>query len=69
MEGADAGAKAAPAMFTHLLASKPPRQGKAALAATLGSVAFHGALLGALVWTTLALGAEDEEAVEEVTFI
>jgi periplasmic protein TonB len=59
------------AMFTHLLASKPPREGKAAAAATTASVLFHGALIAVAVLATYAgiQSATEEEKAEEVTFI
>jgi protein TonB len=58
-------------MFTHLLASKPPREGKAAAAATTASVIFHGLLIAAAVFATYAgiQSATQEEKQEEVTFI
>jgi len=58
-------------MFTHLLASKPPREGKAAAAATTASVIFHGLLIAAAVFATYAgiQSATQEEKAEEVTFI
>lgn len=59
------------AMFTHLLASSPPREGKAAAAATTASLAFHGVLVALAVAATYAgiQKAAEEEKTEEVTFI
>ncbi|HEX7089394.1 MAG TPA: TonB family protein [Longimicrobiales bacterium] len=54
-------------MFAHLIASKPRREGRAATAATLVSLLFHGALVAGLVWATLAVGQETEEPEEQVT--
>lgn len=57
-------------MFGHLLASRPVRQGRSAVAATVGSLIFHGALGGALVWATMAVGQEiTDEPDEQITFI
>ncbi len=58
-------------MFTHLLASRPPREGKAAAAATTASVIFHGVVIAAAVIATYAgiQSATQEEKQEEVTFI
>jgi protein TonB len=58
-------------MFTHLLASKPPREGKAAAAATTASVIFHGVLIALAVFATYAgiQSATEEEKPEDVTFI
>lgn len=39
-----------------LLASRSPRERKAATAALMTSLAFHGALVAGLVWATLAVG-------------
>ena len=58
-------------LFTHLLASKPPSEGKAAAAATTASLIFHAVFVAAAVAATVAVGTEamEEEKVEEVTFI
>jgi protein TonB len=58
-------------LFSHLLASKPPREGKAAAAATLTSIIFHTLLVTGAVAATLAVKeqVEEEEKPEEVTFI
>jgi len=56
-------------LFSHLLASKPPREGKAAAFATLTSVVFHAVVIGGLVWATLAIGQEVKEEDEVVQLI
>ena len=59
-------------LFSHLLASKPPKEAGAAAAATTASIIFHGAVVAGAIAATLAVGsevAEKDEAVEEVTFI
>jgi protein TonB len=58
-------------LFSHLLASKPPKEGKAAAAATTASLIFHGAVIAGAVAATLAVGktVTKEEKPEEVTFI
>lgn len=58
-------------LFSHLLASKPPKEGKAAAAATTASLIFHGAVVAAAVAGTLAVqqATAKEETPEEVTYI
>jgi protein TonB len=58
-------------LFTHLLASKPPRAGKAGAAATTASLIFHGAVIAIAVAATASAvkQATEEEKPEEVTFI
>ncbi len=59
------------ALFSHLLASKPPKEGKAAAAATTASLIFHGAVVAAAVIGTYAVreATAKEETPEEVTYI
>jgi protein TonB len=45
----------APPLFSHLLSSRPPRQGREGAAATGISIAFHAAILTALVLATLTV--------------
>lgn len=59
-------------LFSHLLASKPPKEAGAAAAATTASLIFHGAVVAGAIAATLAVGSEvadEKEAVEEVTFV
>jgi protein TonB len=49
-----------------LLASRSPKERKAATAALVTSVTFHGALVAGLVWATLAVGKPVEEPDEWV---
>lgn len=54
--------------FSTLLASKPPKQGKAASSATAISTALHVLLISATVWATMRVG-EDVANAEEVQFV
>jgi protein TonB len=59
-------------LFSHLIASKPPKEAGAAAAATTASLIFHGAVVAGAVVATLAVGSEvakEKETVEEVTFV
>lgn len=59
-------------LFSHLLASKPPKEAGAAAAATTASLVFHGAVVAGAIVATLAVGSEvakEKETVEEVTFV
>lgn len=56
------------AMFGNLLASRPPREGKAAAAAGVTSTVVHIALVGLLVWVTMAVG-QDVPEDSEVTLL
>ena len=47
-----------PVMFGTLLASKPKREGRSALGATLTSTVLHVTVIGGLVWATMAVGQE-----------
>ncbi|MDP2958823.1 MAG: energy transducer TonB [Longimicrobiales bacterium] len=58
---------AAPVAFSTLLASKPPKQGKAA-SATIISTVFHVAVVVVTVWTTMKVSEEVANA-EEVQFV
>jgi protein TonB len=55
-------------MFDNLLASRPRREGRSALAATATSVVAHAAAVAALVWATMAAG-QIAEPDEEVTML
>ncbi|MFN2433644.1 MAG: energy transducer TonB [Gemmatimonadota bacterium] len=70
-DGGKTANKPGQALFSNLLASKPPREGGAAAAATTASLIFHGALIAGAVAATVAVGKEvvEEEKVEEVTFV
>jgi protein TonB len=56
------------AMFGNLLASRPKREGKAAAAATVTSTVVHVAIIGVLVWVTMAVG-QDVGDDEEITML
>ena len=53
----------------HLLASKPPARGKKEATTLLTSILIHSAIVGGLVWATLAVGEEVAEDEEVVTII
>lgn len=52
-------------MFRHLVATRPPREGRSALSATAASVAFHGVLLAGLVWATMSVAQSETRARDE----
>jgi len=56
-------------MFGNLIASKPPKEGKGAVAATFTSVMVHAAILGALVYVTAAVGKEVKQDKSDVSLI
>jgi protein TonB len=56
------------AMFGNLLASRPKREGKAAAAAGVTSTVVHIAIVGLLVWVTMAVG-QDVPDEEEITML
>ena len=58
---------AQPPMFSTLVASKPPREGKSGALAGLLSLLFHGALIAGLFWATLNVGEAADEIREEFT--
>jgi protein TonB len=47
-----------PPLFSNLISSKPPRQGRDSATATTASVLFHAAILTALVLATLTVNPE-----------
>ena len=47
-------------LFSTLVASRPPREGKAGVLASVASIAVHGGVIALLVWATMSVG----EAVE-----
>ena len=57
----------APVAFSTLLASKPPRQGKAASATAISTV-LHVVVIGATAWATMSVG-EDVANAEDVQFV
>jgi protein TonB len=54
-------------MFSTLVASKPPREGKSGALAGLLSLLFHVVLVGGLFWATLNAGEAAEQLDEEFT--
>lgn len=50
----EAGRQPASRMFSHLLASGPARERRSSAAATAAAVVFHGAVIGAVAWMTMA---------------
>jgi protein TonB len=54
-------------MFSTLVASKPPREGKSGALAGLLSLLFHVALISGLFWATLNVGEAADEIREEFT--
>ncbi len=56
-------------MFTHLMSSKPPQERRSAAAATATSLIFHGLAIAGLVWATIALPKQAEQAADQVTLI
>jgi protein TonB len=55
-------------LFDNLLASRPRREGRSAVAATATSVVGHAAAVAALVWATMAAG-QIAEPDEDVTML
>lgn len=43
-------------LFGHLVASRPPHEGRSTAGATAASIGVHAAILGALVWATMSVG-------------
>jgi periplasmic protein TonB len=56
-------------MFVTLLSSQPQRERKSTAAATAVSVAGHAALIGLIVWATLAEARQPAHEEEHVTMI
>ncbi len=49
----------------HLVATRPPREGRSAAAAAAASIGFHGLLLTGLVWATMTVTRPAAAAKEE----
>lgn len=54
MDDRKTGEEAGP-LFSRLVASRPPREGRSAVTATAVSLGVHGALLAAAVWATMSV--------------
>lgn len=56
-------------MFGHLIASKPPREGRSTAAATAVSVLFHAAVLALIVWVTYTVAKPSPKAEEVISLV
>ncbi|HEX9109766.1 MAG TPA: TonB family protein [Longimicrobiales bacterium] len=52
-------------LFGHLVATRPPREGGSALAATAASIGFHTLLVCGLIWATMSVARPDQATKEE----
>ena len=51
---------AQPAMLSTLVASRPPREGRAGILASFTSIVLHAGIVALLFWATMSVGQADE---------